>query len=75
MLFRSLTGSALDLRSRSVQIQLTHSQTLGTARAWQLTAAASPTAPWPVISVGAPSANSLTLTLPPESVTTIELTP
>ncbi|HET7504245.1 MAG TPA: hypothetical protein VFK02_24660 [Kofleriaceae bacterium] len=44
-------------------------------RAWQLTAGASPSSAWPAISVGAPSAGSLTLTLPPESVTTIELSP
>lgn len=70
-----LAGGALDRRSRTVQIQLTHSQLLRTARAWQLTAAASPTSPWPSIAVTAPSGNSLTVTLPAESVTTLELTP
>lgn len=71
----TLAGSALDLRSRTVSIQLTHSQTLATVRAWQLTAGASPTSPWPSIAVSAPTNNSVTLTLPRESITTIELTP
>jgi hypothetical protein len=71
----TLGGSALDLRSRTVTVQLTHSQLLGTARAWQLTSGASPTAPWPAIAVATPSGNSLTVTLPPQSITTIELTP
>lgn len=71
----TLAGSSLDLRARTVQIQLTHSQTLATARAWQLTAGATPTSAWPAVAVARPQGNALTLTLPPESITTIELTP
>jgi hypothetical protein len=71
----TLVGGALDRRSRTVNIQLTHSQVLGTVRAWQLTASSSPTSPWPSISVTAPRGNSLSVALPAESITTIELTP
>ena len=67
------TSGALDLKSRTVQVNWTHSTALRTARAWQLASASSPT--WQTISVPAPTGNSITLTLPALSVTTVELAP
>ena len=67
------TSGALDLKSRTVQVNWTHSTALRTARAWQLASASSPT--WQTVSVPAPTGNSITLTLPALSVTTVELAP
>ena len=74
----TLSGSALDLRSRTVSVQVTHGKALTRARTWQLTSsspvqggAARPQR-LPDASV---SGNAITLTLPALSVTTVELTP
>jgi hypothetical protein len=67
------SSGTLDLNARTVQLNWTHSATLRTARAWQLTNGGSPT--WQTLSVPAPTSNSITLTLPALSVTTVELTP
>ena len=66
------TGT-LDLRSRTVQVNWTHRQPLRTVRAWQLTDGATPT--WRAVAVPTPAGDTLTLTLPALSVTTLELTP
>ena len=74
----TLVDGALDARSRTVRLTLAHSQPLGHARLWQLTAAS------PVVGGVArpqrladatPAADALTVTLPAMSVTTVELTP
>ncbi|MBI5069705.1 MAG: hypothetical protein HZB56_15840 [Deltaproteobacteria bacterium] len=74
----TLAGTALDGRSRTVALQVSHPVTLGKARLWQLTAGS------PVqggvarpqrLADAAVSGGVLTLTLPAMSVTTVELTP
>jgi hypothetical protein len=55
-----------------VKVQLTHPQALGTARGWQLAGGASPA--WQSLTLAVTN-NSLTVTLPALSVTTIELKP
>jgi hypothetical protein len=67
------TTGTLDLRSRTVQVNWTHATALRTARAWRLANGSSPS--WQTVTVPAPGTNSITLTLPALSVTTIELTP
>jgi hypothetical protein len=68
----TLSGGALDLRARTVNLQLTHPATLSKARAWQLTGTSTSPAP---LAAPAVSGNKVTLTLPAMSVTTLELTP
>jgi len=68
----TLASGALDLRTRTVKVALSHSRALGTVRAWQL-AGATPT--WQPLSLAAPAGGAVTLTLPALSVTTIELSP
>jgi hypothetical protein len=66
-----ITGSD-GLTGRTTLVQLTHPQTLRTVRAWQLAGGSAPT--WTALSLTV-SGNALSVTLPPLSVTTIELTP
>jgi len=74
----TLAGSALDLRSRTVQVQVANAPAFGTARVWQLTSSspvqAGVATPQRVADVPV-SANAFTIVLPPLSVTTIELGP
>ncbi len=68
----TMAGGTLDLRSRTAQVGWTHAQALRTVRAWRLSSG-SPS--WQTVSVPAPTSDTLTLTLPALSVTTLELTP
>lgn len=65
-------GSTLDLKSRTVTIQWDHSQALNNGRAWRLADGSAPV--WETVSVPQISENKLTMTLPAQTVTTIELT-
>ncbi len=67
----NITGSD-GLRTRTALVQLTDPQTLRTVRAWQLTGGNAPI--WTTLNLSV-TGNALIVTLPPLSVTTIELTP
>ena len=67
----NITGSD-GLRTRTVLVQVTDPVGFQMARAWQLTGGSTPIWTTPNLSG---NANALTVTLPPLSVTTIELTP
>ena len=68
----TVVGGALERKSRTVRVALANATALGTARAWQLTAASRTPAR---LADQAVTGNSVTFTLPAMSVTTVELTP
>jgi len=74
----TLSGGSLDLRSRTVQVEVAHARAFSRARAWQLTAsspvrggAATPG----MVADPAIAGTVVTLVLPALSVTTVELSP
>jgi Glycoside hydrolase family 44 len=68
----AVTGSD-GTQARQVKLQVAHPRALTLARGWQLGAGAAPA--WQSLTLPAVSANTITVTLPPLTVTTIELTP
>jgi len=74
----TLSGAALDMRSRSVELHVAHPVVLSRARLWQLTGGSPVTAGVARsqrLSDQAVSGGVLAISLPPLSVTTVELTP